>query len=148
MLIIAIDPGAGGGIAILDNDVITAYAYKEDVLVSLIHRYKPLDPEVWMEQVGGYIGTPQPGSRMFNFGSNYGFIRGAFASHDIKISLVHPVKWQNGLHLKRAKQTSKIVWKRELKEFAKVLYPDLKVTLKTSDALLILQYVINLKETT
>ncbi|HEV7926093.1 MAG TPA: hypothetical protein VGR14_12095, partial [Verrucomicrobiae bacterium] len=94
-----------------------------------------------VEEVGGYIGKAQPGSTAFKFGRNFGFILGVLQTLGIRVELVRPQKWQKALSLGSATGcASKTEWKNKLKASAQRLYPHLKPTLATADALLILDY--------
>lgn len=148
--IIAIDPGASGGIAI-SGKTIGAQGMPDDmelrdIIAELGERAKHLHEVVcYLEQVGGYIaGNPAPGSAMFNFGDGYGYIRGCLAMAHIKTVLVRPQKWQAGIPGIGPKMKS-AVRKRALKEHAARLYPNEKVTLKTADALCLLDYAIRVE---
>jgi hypothetical protein len=52
--------------------------------------------------------------------------------------MITPQKWQKQLNLGKS-EGDKPEWKRKLKGHAQRTYPDLTVTLKTADALLILE---------
>jgi hypothetical protein len=95
-----------------------------------------------VEEVGGYIGgAGNTGSTMFKFGRNFGFILGVLAALEVPMRLVKPQEWQRGLGLGNSKShATKSDWKNHLKGRAQQLYPACVVTLKTADALLILQY--------
>jgi hypothetical protein len=55
--------------------------------------------------------------------------------------MVRPAKWQQHFGLgKRSGCASDTEWKNKLKQAAQRLYPDIKVTLDTADALLLLEY--------
>lgn len=145
--ILAIDPGASGGYAIVHQsgatevwpmlDEVTLrdeiagwqhWALKDDV-----------KPVAYLEQVGGFIaGNPAPGSAMFNFGDGYGYIRGLLAALHVETRLVRPQVWQAGIP--GIKGVEKSARKRALKEHAARIFPNLKVTLKTADALCIADY--------
>lgn len=144
-LIIAIDPGASGGIAKMEmsTGTVTAIGMPEDAdlrdMFEAIKAEYGNDLVCYLEQVGGYIGTPQPGSAMFNFGDGYGYIRGIVDAMRIRRIMVRPQVWQKGIpgvvpKMKGAER------KRALKEYAARLYPNEKVTLKTADALALLEY--------
>lgn len=142
-LTIGIDPGAGGGICELwpDRDPIL-HAMMDEVDLREFFETRAMsadyDTTVYLEQVGGYIGKPQPGSAMFNFGNGYGFIRGLLSANRIKTVLVRPQTWQKGIPgLQGVKGADR---KRAMKEHASRLYPNSKITLKTADALLIADY--------
>lgn len=152
---IAIDPGASGGFAIQypggrihleampDNDAerleiikgAKDYADIESVPILAV-----------LEKVGGFVaprgqdGGGQPGSRMFNFGEGFGFLRGALLALGIPLRMVRPQEWQKQLCL--GAPADKSARKRALKSKAQELYPDLKPTLSTCDALLILDWAI------
>jgi hypothetical protein len=144
-IIIGIDVGASGGIAILgDGAVRTEDKLQESEIVDTLDSLCTVaNMEGWelvayIEEVGGFIGKAQPGSAMFKFGRNFGFWLGVLASCRIKTVLVKPQVWQKGLSgLQGIKGTER---KKALKEHACRLYPDLKVTLANCDALLIAEY--------
>ena len=76
---------------------------------------------------------------MFNFGRNFGFLLGTLAGLYIRTELITPQKWQKALGLGTSKGMKPTEWKNKLKAEAPRLFPDIKVTLKTADALLILE---------
>lgn len=145
-LLLAIDPGASGAIAVKwPGKPILAYPMPDDAdLVDMLGAYantaiiEQLNIVAYLEEVGGYIGKPQPGSSMFRFGSGYGFIRGVLAANRIKTVLVRPQVWQKGVS--GVQSTKGPERKRALKEAAARLYPNIKVTLTNADALLIADY--------
>lgn len=143
--IIAIDPGASGGIAIMHRGKTSARAMPDDVdLVSILNQYAQPSREpkatVYMEQVGGYIkGNPAPGSAMFNFGDGFGFIRGLCAGLGLRLILVRPQVWQKGIPY-AASAKDKAERKRAFKEYAGTCFPGIGPTLKTADALCILNW--------
>jgi hypothetical protein len=90
---------------------------------------------VSLEKVGGYTGgTGQPGSAMFKFGMGYGFIQGALMTLGARIELVAPQAWQKAMGC--LTKGDKNVSKRRAQE----LFPTLKVTHATADALLIAEF--------
>jgi hypothetical protein len=102
---------------------------------------EPTEAVVVVEEVSGYIGKAQPGSSAFKFGRNFGFILGVLQTLGVRVELVRPQKWQKALSLGSASGcASKTEWKNKLKGAAQRLYPHLKPTLATADALLILDY--------
>jgi hypothetical protein len=143
--ILAIDPGASGGFAWrnIDGKVeCCAMPDSEQEVVHLIRRLQQVDL-VLIEHVGGYMpGKFTPGSGMFNFGCGYGIIKGAMIAFNMEFKVVAPHKWQKDLGMGAKKDYEKR-WKNHLKEEAIKLYPAIKVTLKTADALLILSYAEN-----
>jgi len=148
-IIIAIDPGASGGFAIQHpGGAIEVHAMPEsdvdtlDLLRSTRQKAIAEGAEICavMEQVGGFVaaGGGQPGSRMFNFGEGFGFLRGALLALGIPLRMVQPKAWQKGLCL--GAPVDKSARKRALKSKAVEMFPHLKPTLKTCDALLILDW--------
>lgn len=174
-VIIAIDPGASGGIAICDSqgtvschkrpetpkdthDLIAAA--RDDAYINSCGLF------CYMEQVSGYAGEAQPGSAMFNFGRGYGQLEGFLIALKIPFETVVASKWQRAIGVlpsgrqraiivpgmtesdKRSEKARvskmnsqlKQAHKNRMKERAQRLFPHLKVTLATSDALLILDY--------
>ncbi len=73
------------------------------------------------------------------YAGNWGFIRGVLTALGYRIVLVGPKAWQKALSLGTATGMSKTEWKNKLKNRAEQLYPGIKVTLTTADALLILE---------
>jgi len=141
--LIAIDPGKSGGIAwkmAYGARAIAMPPTEPDIALKLKEIYYHLDkPTVLIEEVGGYIGRPQPGSAMFTFGRNFGFLLGVLTCLSARIVLVRPQKWQGYLGLGKS-EGNRTKWKNKLKQKAQNLYPGLDITLATSDALLILEY--------
>lgn len=151
--ILAIDPGASGGIAFLSEDGVP-YSMpmpKEDkVLVEFIAGLKKMTKgriAGYMERVGGFMSSGKSGDPnmaaahiMFSFGRNFGFVQGVLMASGIEFELVQPKFWQSSLDLQSKATVGKKRWKAYLKDQAQLLYPTQKVTLKTADALLILTF--------
>lgn len=147
--IIAIDPGKSGGIAVnqfgktfvqpmpkTDGDTL-------EVLRGINMAAHVEDNEIIcvLEQVGGFTGAGQPGSAMFKFGEGFGFLKGVIQTLGIKLHMVRPQEWQKHFSLGTARAcASKTEWKNKLKAEAQRRFPALTVTLKTADALLILEW--------
>lgn len=143
--LIAVDPGASGGIAIYSASCTSADPYKSDEQVAALVRNLvdndtcQGDVIAYMEQVQGFIGKEQPGSSMFNFGNNYGFYRGLFHALGIPLRLIPPQKWMRRI-VPGVIGMEKGERKRALKQFAQSRYPKLEVTLLTADSLVLLEY--------
>lgn len=148
--IIGIDPGKKGAFAHCTKDgEINLYNMPDtDGDIADLIRSLTIDCEhVYLEQVGGYVGgNGQPGSLMFIFGRNYGFLLGCLHTLGIATTLVTPQKWQVGIVTAGLKE--KPERKRRIKEFVQREYPmtNRRITLDTSDALGILHYGLNKKE--
>ena len=144
--LIAIDPGANGGFALLRHGE-PAQAFPmpatEGDILDLLRELAdpPQDSTALIEEVSGFVGRPQPGSAMFKFGRNFSFLIGVLQGDRVRIEFVRPARWQKPFALGTAsKCESKTAWKNKLKAAAQRLYPNLKVTLNTADALLILEF--------
>jgi len=145
--ILAIDPGLSGGLAyygpagiILDSMPAT----DQDVAILIMDRLAISDV-VYIEKVGGYIGgAGAPGSRMFAFGRNVGFLHGLIAASKTRVIEVPPQTWQKTVQAGTAK-THADRWKAHLKQIAQQRQPRLVITLKTADAVLILEHAMLLE---
>jgi len=141
----AVDPGKSGGIAVrYPGDNVLAFKMpptEGDLRDLFVRLYNPDNPTVaYVEKVGGYIGGPgAPGSAMFNFGRNHGFTLGLLSALYIRTELITPQQWQKRLSLGTSKGMKPTEWKNKLKAEAQRRFPDMKVTLYTADALLILE---------
>jgi hypothetical protein len=141
--VMAIDPGKNGGIAFFNDGKIEVFDMPSTVRDMLDFFTDRVIPEtiVVMEEVGGYIGRPMPGSRMFSFGRQFGNLEACIMATGCRLELVKPQKWQKGLSLGTSKgMSSHGEWKNKLKAEAQRLYPNIKVNLKNADAILILEY--------
>lgn len=141
-MILAIDPGKNGGLAWqmqtgspeclpmpqTDGDVVSTIQSLTSTSIQRI---------AYIEKVGGFCGKGQPGSAMFNFGHGRGVIMGALMAFGWRIIEPTPQQWQKWLQIGKCGGD-----KRKLKSEAQRRYPSQKVTLKTADALLILDYAI------
>lgn len=120
--------------------------------------------EAWKERVGGFAGGRKvttmvtcvhckrqfpyvqvqgdPGSRMFNFGDGNGFVRCLLLVIGCRYNKeIAPRSWQKVFNVIRDKRESTTAWKNRLKDLAMKKFPGIQVTLKTADALLMLEYV-------
>ncbi len=145
--IIAIDPGKSGGIAIRHSDgsiLLQAMPPTEGDIVEAIGNCEA-GSACYLEKVGGFMRQDKgknvaSGHGMFKFGANFGFVQGVLMALRIPIILVTPGKWQKRLGVGTKSDRTTTQWKNVLKAEAQRRYPQLKITLKTCDALLILDY--------
>lgn len=150
---LAVDPGASGAVAFNSRAggvVAVPFTTPSDFLNTLrdfvsenaddgVH-IRPDDIYAVVEKVGGYVGKAQPASSAFKFGENYGFIQGVLRCLMIPYELVAPAKWEKLYPCSASSKDDKAQHKRELRDHAARLYPQLRPTLKTADALLLLDY--------
>jgi hypothetical protein len=150
---IAIDPGVGGGIAYIDTDgsvhalPMPGTLHDMDTQLMILctaHNTTSADtPTVFLEELPKFAGK-MSGSSMATMFRNYGRIEGILAAYGARIEYLPPKKWQQVLGL-GDKKTHGNRWKAHLKGRAQALYPKLSVTLKTADALLILEAGLKMK---
>ena len=148
-VVIAIDPGKSGGVAVsaFGKTFCHPMPGTEGDRLELIRDFKRMsdvegaDCICVLEQVGGFVGKGQPGSAMFKFGEGYGFLMGVVQTLGIKLVRVRPQDWQKVFGLGTASSCANPrEWKNKLKAEAQRRFPDLNVSLKTADALLILEF--------
>ena len=137
---IGIDPGKGGGIAVLTGKNVKVYPCPRTVedmatLISMClnkvsaSRTKVIIEKVWAFPTDGRMGS-------FSFGNNYGQWQGILASHELDPVYVTPKVWQSHFDIKKGLPKNKR--KNILKQMAIDKCPTTKgITLKTADALLI-----------
>ena len=150
---IAIDPGVGGGIAYIDTDgsfhalPMPGTLHDLDTQLMILctaHNTTSADtPTVFLEELPKFAGK-MSGSSMATMFRNYGRIEGLLAAYGARIEYLPPKKWQAALGLGE-KKTHGNRWKAHLKGRAQALFPKLSVTLKTADALLILEAGLKMK---
>ena len=151
MKIVGIDPGKSGAAAVQYGWLGTREVYctpfpstNKDIVEMFTEIFKLGENDVaYIEEVSGYIGKEHPGSRLFNFGLNYGLLLGVLECSKCRVVKVRRRVWQKGLDLGTKGVRCRFAWKRHLKEQAIEMWPDQKVTLANADALLILSYAIN-----
>jgi len=139
-IILGIDPGAGGGLASwYDNEMcaVKMPATEKDIC-DWAADFCETGAFAYIERVHAMPG--QGVTSMFSFGRNYGFLRGCLIAHGIPFEEVTPRTWQKTFGLKKAKGETPTAWKNRLKAKAQQLFPELKVTLATADALLIAEH--------
>jgi hypothetical protein len=138
---VAIDPGASGGIAWTEPDrSVQAIAMPETVVDIADHlRYLFVQAgcrTAFLEEIPKFAGPNA--SAIIKLGIRYGEIRGILATLGLRVVELPPKSWQKTLGLGGSKGHG-TRWKSHLKEKAQAFYPHLAVTLKTADALLILE---------
>jgi hypothetical protein len=134
MRYIGIDPGQAGGIAMLSDDTVPLTfkmpSTELDLLdVLFVGNYRS---RACLEFVRS---SPQMGVvSAFSFGRGYGTLRMALIAVGIPFEEVTPQKWQQAMQCRT--RGDKNVTKRRAQE----LFPGLKVTHATADALLLAEY--------
>ena len=138
---IAIDPGASGGIAWRDRDGIVRAERMPEGMTAQVDRLREIAAELppdyaVMERVGGYMpGNSAPAA--VKFARHCGHIEAALYCLGVPCTQVAPQTWQR---VCGALPHDKGERKRAVKEWAARRFPHLAVTLATADALAILAH--------
>ncbi|HEX5137386.1 MAG TPA: hypothetical protein VFY93_10455 [Planctomycetota bacterium] len=172
MIYLGLDPGASGGIALLDKDgkpLLTVKCPETerdlwDVVNGAVRDHcVGVGVRAFIERVSS--GPGQGVAAMFSFGMSYGALRMALVAAGIPFELVTPQKWQEGFGLpklpkmpprlapgaskeeieankkaQKERSAAKRDKKNALKARAQQLFPSVKVTHATADALLIAEW--------
>lgn len=113
MTYIGIDPGKSGSLAVIMQDGnIQIVPFDESRYREILHYVSGLNDgaRCCLERVGAMPG--QGVSSMFNFGDNFGFIRGILSAYWIPYQLVRPQTWKKEFEVTEDKNTSIAVCKR------------------------------------
>lgn len=127
----------GGGVLVATSMPAT----EKDVLDWLLEHTDNLDLSC-IASLEYVRSSPQMGvASAFTFGWGYGGLRMALLALGIPFNEVRPRAWQQQLGIpKRGKSEDNTHWKNRLKIRAQELFPTVKVTLATADALLLAEY--------
>ena len=142
MLVIGIDPGISGGLAFISENEVKAVKMPEterdiwDCINAEIQKCKYWkDILIIIEKVHAFPGK-QGISSTWKFAQNYGFLRGLVVALECQLIDISPQKWMKEFVITSSKGKTKTQHKNELKQKAQQFFPQLKITLATSDALL------------
>lgn len=142
MLAIACDPGANGGFAWTDSERTEAAPMPPtdaDVAELLSHlATKAKDVTIYLEEPPLFTGRNIPGSAVGKLHHNFGLVLGISLACGFRVHRVRPQAWQKAHPVGTKGDKTTTAWKNVLKGRAQELFPDADVTLKTADALLIL----------
>lgn len=156
--IIAIDPGAAGGIAISTDGDVTAYKMPDTLadIRDLLEPFTVHKSVIYCERVGSYM-PGNSGPSAATFAEHVGALKGIICCLRIPVVFPTPQMWMNHFIGKQVYKEKKgdgyddKAWKavlarrkndrkNKIKAKAQELYPDLRITLKTSDAIGVLHY--------
>ena len=139
---IGIDPGKSGGLCVIEDDFIRAYACPDNVkdmallFAMAISVNKTKTVVAYIEKVWARP-TDAKGS-IWKFAENYGSWKGIAGAYEIDLIAGAPQVWIKYYNTPKLDKTRR---KRYLRDKARAMYPSLKkVTLKTADAILIAAY--------
>lgn len=141
-----IDPGMTGGIAIRDaeGNVSTVKLPREaedmrEVFTHLWETYPPQEWDVFLENPPLFTGANLRSSHIGKMYGSYKFCQGYLMGAGVtKLTLLHPVKWQNIVGCRNSGGMARPEWKRHLAGHARELFPEQVVNMWNADALLIL----------
>ena len=120
MIYIGIDPGKTGAMAYITNDgLVNVIPFDEDLYKFTLNGLGRQDEPVIcaLEHVNAMPG--QGVTSMFNFGMNFGWIRGVLEANHIPYELIRPQKWKKEFSITQDKNQSIAVCKR--------LFPDVSL---------------------
>ena len=136
---IGIDPGKSGGVCFLNGDEIRVCKCPDTIhdMVSEIEMANDIGVcSAAVEKVWSFPG--QGVKSVWTFAENYAHWCAILATLKVRYVLVIPKKWQ-GFYGSMPRDKRKR--KNYLKQLAQQLYPHIKVTLATADAILIAHYL-------
>lgn len=139
---LAIDPGASGGYAVLKQNG----EFEAHPLPSL--NYSELqaaifgDYTVVIEDVPKFAGRMIPSSATASLHFGFGYLCGHFEARLMRVIKVRPQEWQKTIGIGKKGDLSSSEWKRKLRDEAQRRHPELKATLQTADAILLLDHAI------
>jgi hypothetical protein len=147
-ILIAIDPGKNGGLAWR-----TSTGVHIEPMPATVH-----DLVILISRIVGPFGAGDciiervhsmphdSGKAAFSFGENFGMIQGVLASYGVSYRFVTPQQWQKKLGTLPADKADR---KHAIRALMQQRYPQLikKITLKTADALAMLDVQFNNEKT-
>lgn len=153
MYYIGIDPGANGGIVILNSkgylhNVCNLNNMTRHMIKRHIQYIADLQPNtIYIEKVSGFIRDKDTGKnnvaaahKMFEFGKVTERVLMALECYDLEFVEVLPKAWQRSFNLYKEKNETQAQFKDRMKQKARCIFNTNKVILNTADAFLIAQY--------
>jgi len=147
-ILIGVDPGKTGGVAMLDGyeGVTRVYAMPDSdwetwELFSELARTQG-EKRAVLEKVNSFA---QGRTSAFTFGRQFGFVQACLIACRIPFEEVTPQKWQKALGCASTKDLTYAQRKKQLQDMARKLYPHVDVSLSTADALLLAHYLRRLE---
>jgi Holliday junction resolvasome RuvABC endonuclease subunit len=138
---LGIDPGAAGGAAIISSRQIEIWGFErlteQEIWFSLWGAIRTVTNQgnsvfAMIERLSAWPGLTSPTA--FKLGRSYGFLRGCLIASGVPFGEVHPRSWQKTMEC-LTKGDKKISRAR-----AQQLFPKMKITHATADALLIAEF--------
>lgn len=136
-LLMGIDPGKSGGIALLtlQGEFVEAFPMPETErdTAEIFTEFGPRISVCAIERLQPMFKTSKVA--MFKLGQSYGFLRGLLIVLQIRFEEIRPQVWQKGLACLSGGK------KAVTRARAQQLWPKQKITNKTADSLLIAEYL-------
>lgn len=150
--IVGVDPGSNGGIVTWrPNQNITAIKMPEDIndIRDYLNHLKTIcSPIVFLEKLSVRPDDVTPGADGVNMGklyriqkmmANYEQLKAIITVAEIPFVLIAPISWQQKLRI-RIKNEDKKDRKKRYKDIAQSLYPEIKQTMYSCDATMIMHF--------
>lgn len=156
MILIAIDPGSNGAIAVLKNSIIEFYKMpKIAEFSSVIKKIATSEAKIYIESVSmrpqdiSTDGVPDKvkigrAFKMQELFNQYNKMLGILYALEFEVVEVQPRSWQSGLKVYKKKEDYKDR-KDRLAGIAKKIFEPLKVAKYQADAALILRYAMKIE---
>ncbi len=152
-VLIGVDPGKSGGIAILDLNSMELDLLKTTDTLGVYDKLSQVQAgEVYFEKNTGIPMNPNTGVRQsvhsnYRFGLWTGITMGQILSSECDVKLIPPTRWQRAVGIELVKGETSTKKKNRHKDLAIECWPDQpNITHWQADALLILTYALMLKE--
>ena len=139
---IGIDPGKSGGLCVIEDEFIKAYACPDNAqdmallfaMAISVNETKTVIP--YIEKV--WARPHDAKGSIWKFAENYGMWFGIAGAYELDLKTVSPQRWMKYFEVPKLDKPRR---KRYLRDKARSMYPNLKkITLKTADAILIATY--------
>ena len=122
---IGCDPGVSGALVCISDEGIEIIPYDEENYREALERWSKDECVMAIEKVGSMPG--QGISSTFNFGTNWGFVRGMCYAFKIPVQLIPSQTWKRTFSLNLSKDYSKAEKKARTIQVAKELFPDVSL---------------------
>lgn len=150
-MFLGVDPGASGATCFLEVSTLPVFARHDstpsDYVADCASRLADASMEAGglrafsfavVERVGAFPG--QGVSSCFKFGRSAGFLEGVLTTLRVPFEFASPHVWQKAMGITAINGESKTAHKNRTKAKAQQLFPQLKITHATADALLLAEY--------
>lgn len=137
----SIDPGKSGGFACLDTDGRVWVQKMPDTVKDISDFIRSISPEIVVVEKVGFHVVGNSASSSVKFSRHVGNLEGILCAFELPLIYIAPQRWikyfvGTGIKEKTAR-------KNAIKSKCQLLYPHIKITLATSDALGLLSYYMD-----